>query len=62
MLRKAYLFWGDARAEPLSEETNYRLRDFAAAQGAGFADFPSEAEFANLNTPDDVARAVRDAL
>lgn len=46
----------------LASGASPRLRDFAAAQGAGFADFPSEAEFANLNTPDDVARAVRDAL
>ncbi len=38
-----------------------RLRDFAAGSGAVMADFPSDAEFANLNTPDDLARAARDA-
>ena len=46
----------------LSSGVRPRLRDFAASHGATFADFPSEAEFANLNTPDDLIRARRDAL
>jgi molybdopterin-guanine dinucleotide biosynthesis protein A len=46
----------------LASPANPRLRDFAESQGAAFADFGDEAEFANLNTPDDLARAARDAL
>lgn len=34
-----------------------RMRDFARDAGACLADFAHEAEFANLNTPDDLARA-----
>lgn len=51
-----------ALAAFLASGASPRLRDFGAAHGAGFADFPREAEFANLNTPDDLARARRDAL
>lgn len=51
-----------ALAAFLASGASPRLRDFAAAQGAVHADFPLEAEFANLNTPDDLARARRDAL
>ena len=50
-----------ALATFLASGASPRLRDFAAAHGARFADFPGEAEFANLNTPEDLARA-RDAL
>lgn len=39
-----------------------KLMDFAAACGAVPAQFPDEAEFVNLNTPEDLAQAARDAL
>lgn len=34
-----------------------RVRDFAEAHGAAFADFPDDGAFANLNTPQDLTRA-----
>jgi molybdopterin-guanine dinucleotide biosynthesis protein A len=65
-LHPTFALWPTASAKALAaflaSGASPRLRDFAAAQGAGFADFPSEAEFANLNTPEDLARAARDAL
>ena len=65
-LHPTFALWPTALAPALAaflaSGASPRLRDFAAAQGARFADFPSEAEFANLNTPDDLARAARDAL
>lgn len=51
-----------ALADFLASGASPRLRDFAGQLGAVFADFPAEAEFANLNTPDDLARAGKDAL
>ena len=65
-LHPTFALWPTALAPALSaflaSGASPRLRDFAATQGAGYADFPSEAEFANLNTPDDVVRAGRDAV
>jgi molybdenum cofactor guanylyltransferase len=65
-LHPTFALWPTALAPALAafltSGASPRLRDFAAAEGAGFATFPSEAEFANLNTPDDLARAARDAL
>ena len=65
-LHPTFALWPTALAPALaaflSSGVSPRLRDFAAAQHAGFADFPREAEFANLNTPDDLSRARRDAL
>ena len=71
-LHPTFALWPTALAPVLAgflaSGASPRLRDFAAAQGAQSADFPSEAEFANLNTPDDVktaddlTRAGRDAL
>ena len=65
-LHPTFALWPTAAAPALAaflaSGASPRLRDFASLQGAGFADFPAEAEFANLNTPDDLARALRDAL
>ena len=40
----------------LASGAKTRIRDFAAAQSAGIADFPHDLAFANANTPDDLAR------
>jgi len=65
-LHPTFALWPTALAPVLAafldSGASPRLRDFAASHGATFADFPSEAEFANLNTPDDLSRARRDAL
>ncbi|MEO6298699.1 MAG: molybdenum cofactor guanylyltransferase MobA [Paracoccaceae bacterium] len=45
-----------ALAEFLASGAKERVRDFALAHGAGTADFPDDGAFANLNTPDDLAR------
>lgn len=41
-------------ADFLASPASPRLRDFALAQGAALADFAEEAEFANLNRPEDL--------
>ena len=40
----------------LTSGAKARVRDFALAHGAKAAPFPDDAAFANLNTPDDLAR------
>jgi molybdopterin-guanine dinucleotide biosynthesis protein A len=44
-------------AEFLASGAPPRLRDFARASGAVWVDFPEEAAFLNLNTPQDLAEA-----
>jgi molybdenum cofactor guanylyltransferase len=44
-----------ALATFLASGASPRLRDFAALHGTAFADFRFEAEFTNLNTPEDLA-------
>lgn len=45
-----------ALAAFLNSGTNPRVMDFVAAQAGARARFPQEAAFANLNTPEDLAR------
>ena len=45
-----------ALAAFLASGAKARVRDFAAAHGAGTAHFPDDLAFANANTPDDLAR------
>lgn len=45
-----------ALAAFLASGAKARIRDFAAAQGAAFADFPDDLAFANANAPDDITR------
>ena len=65
-LHPTFALWPTSAAPALSDflasGASPRLRDFAASLGARYALFPVEAEFANLNTPDDLARAARDAV
>lgn len=44
-----------ALAAFLASPSSPRLRDFAEAHGAAMADFADEAEFANLNRPEDLS-------
>ncbi len=48
-----------ALASFLHSGAKARVRDFAQAHGAVPADFPDDGAFANLNTPDDLARLHR---
>lgn len=45
-----------ALAAFLASGANPKVMDFATAQRAAFADFPDEAAFANINTPQDLAK------
>lgn len=44
-------------ADFLASGAKPKVMDFAAAHAAAFADFPDAIAFANLNTPEDLARA-----
>ncbi len=62
-MHHATALWPVALAQPLARFLAAgmppRVRGFAAAQGAVAVDFPDPAAFANLNTPDDLARAAQ---
>ncbi len=47
----------DALRDFLASGVKPRVMDFARAQAAAVAQFPDDAAFMNLNTPDDLARA-----
>jgi molybdopterin-guanine dinucleotide biosynthesis protein A len=57
-LHPTFALWPVALAPALADflagPASPRLRDFAESRGAAMADFPDEAEFANLNRPEDL--------
>ena len=60
-LHPTFGFWPVRLAGPLADfltsGAKPRVRDFALAHGMTPANFPEDAAFANLNTPEDLARA-----
>lgn len=61
VLHPTFGLWPTALRAPLAQfltsGAKARVKDFASDHHAAIADFPDDAAFANLNTPEDLARA-----